>query len=80
MFGVTLERVCDFKNVGGGMALLILNEKQQRVYASWEIPDSINYKPMPPEKFKRIMEKEDYDILPGRQFLKSLMFCSLIRT
>jgi hypothetical protein len=68
-FGATVDRVCDYEHVGGGMALLIFNEKQQREYPDWHIPDSIDYKPMPKEKFEQRMQEGRSKYLIGTKVI-----------
>lgn len=69
-FGATVERACDQERVGGGIALLILNEKREREHATWSIPDSIDYKPMPKEKFEQRMGQGRLEYLRGTKILK----------
>ena len=70
-FGATIERACDVERVGGGMALLIFNQKHERVYGSWRISDSIDYKPMPQEKFEEKMNQGRLKYLKGTKVIRA---------
>jgi hypothetical protein len=67
----TADRFCGNQEaVGGGIALFVFNSKHEREYAAHSIPDSIDYKPMPKERFGKLMEQAHVRYLAGTRVLK----------
>jgi hypothetical protein len=68
----TADQLCgNQERVGGGIALLVFNEKHEREHAVHSIPDSIAYKPMPKERFEKLMEQGRVRYLAGTRVLKA---------
>lgn len=60
-----MDRLCNPRLVGGGLGIFIFNEQNKRQYSSWSIPDSIDHKPMPREKFEELMKQGTEKYLRG---------------
>jgi hypothetical protein len=66
-----VDRVCaHLERAGGGIGVLVFNEKNEREYAVHSIHDSVAYKPMPKEEFERFMEQGRLKYLKGTKVLK----------
>ncbi len=68
-----VDRLCgNLEKIGGGIGVLIFNAKHERVYAMHTIPDSIDYKPIPKERFEQLMGYNRMRYLAGTKILKAL--------
>jgi hypothetical protein len=67
---IPADRLCTNDRIGGGISVVIFNEKHERVYAVHRIPDSIDYKPIPKERFEQLMEEGRVRYLAGTKVLK----------
>lgn len=67
--GVREDILKDPERVSASFALFIFNEKHERVYGVWSMPDSIAYKPMPREKLEARMEKNRLEYISKKKVL-----------
>jgi hypothetical protein len=65
-----IERLCNTNRVGGGVGLMLFNQKMSPVYVIESIPDSIDYKRHDDKYFSQEMEKEKARFLAGTRVLK----------
>jgi hypothetical protein len=65
------ERLCNVDRVGGGVGLLIFNNQLLPEYTIESIPDSIDYKQIDRDSFKKQMDKAKRQFLAGTRTVEA---------